>query len=151
MLNEDAFIDANIFIDIARKRKGWSSSAAALAEIKKRKGFVSALTVAILYYVKLRGVSPQNARQETRELIHGLRVAPVTQEIICAAFDRTNLEDFEDAIQFYSARAVAKTIVTRNKRHYVAVQDELEIITPEEFLNKYSQPLRDTEAGDEVV
>jgi len=137
MPNEAAFVDANIFIDIARKREGWSSSAAALARVKKKNGFVSALTVAIVYFSKLRSLSTQRARQETQELIHGLRVAPVTEETIDAAFAASNIEDFEDAIQFHCAKAVARVLVTRNKRHYTSAQNELEISTPEEFLNKY--------------
>jgi len=134
MPNEDAFVDANIFLDIARKRDGWSSSAAVLAKIKKRSGFVSALTVAIVYFIKLRSMPMRRARQETQELVHGLRVAPLTQEIVEAAFVTSDIEDFEDAIQFHCAKAVAKVIVTRNKRHYDSVHNEVEISTPEESL-----------------
>ncbi len=45
--------------------------------------------------------------------------------------------DFEDAIQFNSAKSVAKIFITRNKRDFREVEDELEVLTPEKFLEKY--------------
>ena len=107
MQNEAAFVDANVFLDVARRRKGWKASATALAEIKRRNGFVSALTVAIVYFIKLRRLSPPAARRETQELIEGLRIATVTPEIIRHSFENENIEDFEDAIQFYCAKTLA--------------------------------------------
>jgi predicted nucleic acid-binding protein len=134
MQNESAFVDANIFLDVARKRKGWKASALALTEIKRINGFVSSLTVAIIYFIKLRTMPPLKARQETRELIQGLRIVAVTSEVVNQALDNTAIEDFEDAMQFYCARTAAKAIVTRNKRDYEAVGKELEVMTPEQFL-----------------
>jgi predicted nucleic acid-binding protein len=135
MRNDSVFVDANIFLDVARKRKGWKASTAALIEAKRKNGFVSSLTVAIIYFIKLRNMPPLKARQETRELIQGLRIAAVTSEIINQAFDNTAIEDFEDAIQFYCAKT-ARFMVTRNKRDYEAIEKELEVVTPEEFLTK---------------
>ena len=134
MQNEPAFVDANIFIDVARKRKGWRASALALTEIKRINGFVSSLTVAIVYFIKLRTMSPLKARQETRELIEGLRIVAVTSEVVNQALDNTTIEDFEDAMQFYCAKTATKAIVTRNKRDYATIEKELEVMTPEEFL-----------------
>ena len=134
MQNEPAFVDANIFIDVARKRKGWRASALALTEIKRINGFVSSLTVAIVYFIKLRTMSPLKARQETRELIEGLRIVAVTSEVVNQALDNTTIEDFEDAMQFYCAKTATKAIVTRNKRDYATIEKELKVMTPEEFL-----------------
>lgn len=136
MENEPVFLDANIFLDVARKRKGWEASATALAEIKRRNGFLSSLTVAIVYFIKLRTTPPVRARQETRELVEGLQIAAVTSEIIRQALDDLNIEDFEDAIQFYCANEVAKSMVTRNKRHHAAAGRDVEILTPEEYLSR---------------
>ena len=136
MQNEPPFVDANIFLNVARRRKGWKASAAALTEVKKINGFVSSLTVAIVYFIKLRTMSPLKARQETRELIQGLRIAAVTSEVISQALDNMAIEDFEDGIQFYCAKTAAKVIVTRNKRDYAAVEKELQVVTPEQFLAK---------------
>lgn len=134
MQNEPAFVDANIFIDVARKRKRWKASALALTEIKRINGFVSSLTVAIIYFIKLRTMPPLKARQETRELIEGLRIVAVTSEVIIQALDNAAIEDLEDAMQFYCAKTATKVIVTRNKRDYATVEKELEVMTPEEFL-----------------
>ncbi len=65
MQNEPVFLDANVFLDVARKRKGWKASAAVLISTKMRNGFVSSLTVAIIYFIKLRTMPPLKARQET--------------------------------------------------------------------------------------
>ncbi len=53
------------------------------------------------------------------------------------ALDGDRIEDLEDTIQFHSAKEVAEVFITRNKRHFRAVEDEIEILTPEEFLERY--------------
>lgn len=47
---------------------------------------------------------------------------------------------FEGAIQFHSARAGGvETIVTRNKRDFRGVADEITVQTPEEFLQAWRE------------
>ena len=56
----------------------------------------------------------------------------MTRQIIFEALD-SPMPEFEDNIQFYSAKAMqVDFIITRNKKHFV--QQEIPVVTPEEFL-----------------
>ncbi len=76
------------------------------------------------------------ARVEARQATKDFEIVPATREIIDAAFD-SPLPDFEDNIQFYSAKAMqVDYLITRNKKDFV--QNELPVVTPEEFLRVIS-------------
>lgn len=61
----------------------------------------------------------------------------MTSEIVKAAFEEDRIQDFEDAIQFHSAKDRVDVFITRNKKDYEKVKKEIEVLTPEEFLAKY--------------
>ncbi len=49
----------------------------------------------------------------------------------------SEIPDFEDAIQFYSAKEKdVEIIITRNKKDFMPVEKEIMISTPEEFIKK---------------
>ena len=52
---EKIFVDVNIFIDVQRRRQGWKKSIAVLGAVEKGifEGHISALTAAIVYYLRL--------------------------------------------------------------------------------------------------
>lgn len=133
------FVDANVFIDIQRKRANWSKSFAVVETVVdgENEGYISALTPAIIYFLRRRVTSEDKARRETLDAIEGFKIVGLTDELLRKAFKEDRIEDFEDAIQFHSAMDVAKIFVTRNKRDYKAVSKEIEVMTPEEFLKKY--------------
>ncbi len=55
--------------------------------------------------------------------------------VLRAAFREEKLPDFEDCIQYHSAKAVqCEAIITRNTKDFGKV--ELKIYTPEEFLTQ---------------
>jgi predicted nucleic acid-binding protein len=147
-LNQPAsvFLDANIFIDILQERPGWQNSMAIVtaARHSKIKGSLSTLTVAIIHYIQKRQVSERQARDDIRKMIQGLEILGVTAEHVRSALTNGDklFSDFEDALQFYSAKETSTTIVTRNKKHYSKISSQTEIMTPEEFLNKYSFTVR---------
>ena len=139
-MSERVFIDANIFLDVTKKRRGWQSSLNFITSVKegKIKGYISVLTVAIVYFMRLRVLPMDRARHDSQELIKGFEIVAVTPEMVKEAYAEKKIEDLEDAIQFHCAKSVVKTFVTRNKKHYEKVKNEIEILTPEEFLKKYS-------------
>lgn len=101
------------------------------------KGYISALTIAIIYFLRARVSAERDARESARRAVHKFNVIDVTQEIIARAFKEDKIEDLEDALQFHSAKTSTKIFITRNKRHFKAVEDGMEFLTPEEFLKKY--------------
>jgi hypothetical protein len=71
------------------------------------------------------------------DAVEGFEIVKLTKELIESVLKEERIEDFEDAIQFHSARNKVKILVTRNKADFKKVKDEIEALTPEEFLKKY--------------
>jgi len=130
--------DVNIFVDVQRRRANWNTSFLVLKTVTdgKNEGCVSALTPAILYFLRREITTEKQARTEAADVIEGFKIIDLTASLIQSAFAE-NRVDFEDAIQFLSAKQSDAIILTRNKKHFRSVEGELEILTPEEFLRKY--------------
>jgi len=61
-------------------------------------------------------------------------IIDLTTGLIQKAFDEENIPDFEDCIQYHSAKAAScNAIITRNTKDFRKV--ELDIYTPEAFLS----------------
>ena len=127
-------IDVNIFVDVLRKRRGWTESLLTLNKLPEPSitGFVSALTIPILYFLHKPLLGERRARREARWMTRNCQIVPLTEQILNVA-QSSRLPDFEDAIQFYSAKeAQVDYLVTRNKRDFR--QKEIAVVTPEELL-----------------
>jgi len=130
------FVDANIFFDVVGKRKNWQDSFAILmkARLPHTTYYVSTLTV-IFLHMRLFEFHNLAARDEVKELIEGFTIIPVTTENVEQALINTEIEDFEDAVQYYSAKTMgSQTIITNNTKDYDAVAQEIEVITPKKFI-----------------
>jgi len=132
-------VDINIFIDVQRRRRNWNASYSVLKTVidGKNEGFISALTPAIIYFLR-REITPEGqARQETLDAIDGFRIVDLTESLIQAAFGEKRVEDVEDAIQFHSAKQSSSLLITRNKKDFQRVAQDIKVLTPEEFLKTY--------------
>ncbi len=135
------FVDANILCDCATQRSRWKQSTIILFKVRNGliKGYISSLTVALLYYyIKKRGgYDLPIVREHTETLIENFEIIPVNKDIITKAFE-CKIEDFEDAIQFHSAKsAKCEIIITRNTKDFMSKKDEIELLTPEEFIDRF--------------
>jgi predicted nucleic acid-binding protein len=135
------FVDVNIFLDVLSKRIGWQGSLTLLNSVREGRvsAHVSALSSAIIYFVRSKFASPKIAREEVSKSTKQFIAVSLTAEIVDSALKEERIKDFEDAIQFHSCVAVAKILITRNKRDYSAVGREVEVLTPEEFLGKFGR------------
>ena len=61
----------------------------------------------------------------------------MSKKVLDNSFDDNRFDDVEDSIQFHSCISVARILVSRNKRDYSAVAEEIEVLLPEDFLSKY--------------
>jgi len=135
-------VDVNIFCDCATERYGWDNSMIILSKVRNKinKGYISSLTIVLLYfYIKKEGgFDLPIVREHTKLLIDGFEISPLTEKIITLAM-KSSIEDFEDAIQFITARENdCKYIITRNIKDFP--NDEgIEILTPEEFINIFGE------------
>ncbi|NUO83910.1 PIN domain-containing protein [candidate division KSB1 bacterium] len=128
-------VDINVFMDVLTQRAGWAESVAALKSLKPRgiSGFTSALTMAIIYFQRLRKFGEMQARTDAKFITRDFEITPLSRQIIFEALN-SPLPDFEDNIQFFSAKAMqVDYLITRNKKHFA--QQEIPVVTPEEFLH----------------
>lgn len=131
-------VDVNIFEDIFRLRPGWEASLAVVAQVESGKitGSVSALTPPILYFLRRQTQSEQASRRAVRQVLNNFDTISVGKATLETAYE-SSLPDFEDSIQFESAKiAAVDRIITRNKRHFR--QTEIIVLTPEELLEEVS-------------
>jgi hypothetical protein len=75
--------------------------------------------------------------EELRKALSGFLIADLSRGDLSTILSDKGLRDFEDRVQFYSAKKVSNIIVTRNTRDFREASKEIEVLTPEEFLNKY--------------
>lgn len=127
-------IDINVFMDVLTKRAGWVESFLTLDVLKPHgiTGYISALTIAVLHCLRVRKAGEMQARSEVKTITQDFEIVPLTRQIVIDAFD-SQLPEFEDNIQFFSAREMqVDYLITRNKKHFN--QQEIPIASPDEFL-----------------
>jgi predicted nucleic acid-binding protein len=129
------FIDTNLLLDVLAERQPFYASAAriwSLCETGACAGFVSAISFNNVFYIVRRARDAAVARRALvlmRDIFGS--VAP-DQQILNQAID-SDIRDFEDAIQFFSAhRAAADYLLTRNAADFPKTR--LPILAPDEFL-----------------
>jgi predicted nucleic acid-binding protein len=131
----DVFVDTNVLIDVLAKREPFFADSFrlwTLAEQGRFRALVSVISFNNVHYIVRKTTDLPAARRAMRLLRDTFEPVPFDERLLHQAID-SNLSDFEDAIQFFSAlRAGADCLVTRNPRHFPA--DELPILTPAEFL-----------------
>lgn len=116
------FVDTNVLIDFLADREPYSKFASEifnLADLNKIKIHVSAISFNNIYYI-LRGATNHtkalNLIGELEDLVDTL---DLNKKIINQAI-KSGFNDFEDAIQYYSAKSKGKIefIVTRNLKDF---------------------------------
>lgn len=129
------FFDINIILDIFLKREPFYASSAqvfSLAETKQFNGYLGALSYPILFYLLKKELDRDEAMSILTKVRIVLKTAPLVEKVIDSALS-SNIRDFEDAMQYYSALEVKSDyLITRNKKDYPA--NLLQILTPDEFL-----------------
>lgn len=131
----NVFLDTSVLLDVLARREPFYSDSAevwTLAERGQVRGFISTLSIANLSYLLRREASPKAARKALSVLQDIFGLVPLDARIIDHAIDSA-MDDFEDAIQFFSAiRAGADILITRNGDDFPDA--DMAIQTPAEFL-----------------
>lgn len=132
-----AFLDTNVLIDFMAERQGYLGAAALfeLAAKGQLRLTYSALTVANAFYI-LRKQYTDIKLAEAFEMQQ--QVAEIcgvsSQDVYMALNDKWT--DGEDAIQYHSALSSnADVILTHNTIDFQ--QSSVDVMTPEDFLDKY--------------
>lgn len=131
------FLDTNVVIDFLADRKPFSVAAANifnLAVSGKVKIYISALSYSNIYYILRQAFSNAGTIKLLDELCEMTEIADVTKAIIKKSL-KSDLKDFEDAIQYNCALSLNKIdfIVTRDTKDFR--KSTLPIMNPEEALS----------------
>ena len=127
------FIDTNVIIDFLADRNPFSEHAAILFQLakeKKIKIFISAFSFNNTYYILRKVTSHKKALSLISEIEDIVGIQETNRKIIRKAI-KSNFNDFEDAIQYYSAMelGVIEIITTRDLKDFK--RSELPVLSPE--------------------
>ena len=127
------FIDTNVIIDFLADRSPFSEHAAILFQLakeKKIKIFISAISFNNTYYILRKVTSHKRALNLISEIEDFVGIQETNRKIIRKAI-KSKFNDFEDAIQYYSAIELGAIdiITTRDLKDFK--RSELPVLSPE--------------------
>ena len=136
------FVDSDIILDLLAEREPHYIHAARLFTLinqNKIIAYTSHLIFANLHYLLNKQTTNIAALKSLRKLKTFINILPIDERVIDQSLNST-FNDFEDAIQYYTAVNNGITlIITRNKIDYK--RSKIDILTAEEFLKSLDTKL----------
>ena len=133
-------IDTNILLDYLDKRATYTP---AIDEIytkilsKQIHGVLAAHSITNLWYILRKDYSVAERRELLSSILEVFEISSLTKDKFVSAINRSDFKDFEDCLQDECAiHAKVDCIVTRNVKDFVNAKTP--VLTPEEFVKKYS-------------
>jgi len=134
---KNLLIDTNIIVDLLAKRKNFYLEAQelfTLADEQAIKLFISSLTFANTHYLLSKELNSNEARKVLIKFKLLVSILPLDDKILELALS-SDFNDFEDAIQYYTAvENKLNIIITRNKKDFKT--SNLPVLTAKEYLNR---------------
>lgn len=131
------FLDTNVVIDYATQRQPFCQAANAIFQLSQDgtiEACASSLTFVTLAYILRKQVSKDEIYRCLRGITSIVAVAQTGNREIQQAI-AAEWKDFEDAVQFSSAKSSAiDVILTRNQKDFQST--EIPVMSPEDFLDK---------------
>ena len=128
-------LDTNIIIDFLGERKGFYDPAAkiiTLADKKKIKIYVSAVSMATAYYVLAKYENKKAALEKVRKFKVLCEISSTNNEVFEKALNAP-FDDFEDALQYFSAvENGCNLILTRNEKDFKSAM--IPVMNPENYI-----------------
>ncbi|MBS7294026.1 MAG: PIN domain-containing protein [Treponema sp.] len=129
------FVDTDVILDLLSQRVPhfhFSAVLFSLAEMGKFELYTSPTVMVNTFYILRKNLGNENAKNALRKLRIILHVIDSSEKVLDLALN-SNFNDFEDAIQYYTALdADIQTIITRNLMGYKTA--DILVQTPEMFL-----------------
>jgi predicted nucleic acid-binding protein len=134
-MSKIVFVDTNIVLDLLAKREPFYEFAAklfSLADKNKIKILVSSLSFANIHYILSKQQNKEIAKEALRRIKILVKVIDLNEKILDLALN-SEFEDFEDAIQYFSAsNSKATIIVTRNIKDFT--RSKIPVMTAEDCI-----------------
>ena len=130
---KNIFIDTNVIIDFLADRKPFSKHAAILFQLAKENKInicIAAISFNNTYYILRQVTSHKRSLKLILELEEYVSIQETNRYILLKAL-KSDFNDFEDAIQYYSAEQLGKIdiITTRNQKDFK--KSEIPVLSPE--------------------
>ena len=129
------FLDTNVLIDLIDKREPFYNDIAVIASMAENKDFklaASSLSFVNTVYVVSKNVEAKLVLEALKKLRIICEVSNIDEIVIDKSLI-SNFNDFEDAVQYFSAlHHKSEIILTRNKKDFK--NSEIPTMTPSEFL-----------------
>jgi predicted nucleic acid-binding protein len=129
-------IDTNIIVDLLAKRENFYRDAQRLFTLADEKNvllFISSLTFVNTHYILSKYLNADEARKLLIKFKVLVEVLPLEDKIVELAL-ASDFNDFEDAIQYYTALDnKLDIIITRNKKDFKI--SEIPVFTANEYLS----------------
>jgi predicted nucleic acid-binding protein len=142
-MNNKAFVDSDIIIDLITVRGDFYKPAAMLFDLgfkRKVELYTTAVVLANVFYVLRKTLGKPKTKEHIKGLHVILEILPIDKQMVDNALNST-FTDFEDALQYFSVRETdVSVILTRNIRDY-KVQD-MTIQTPEGYVTQLLSDLQ---------
>lgn len=133
------FLDANVLVSVINKEFPLfphSSRILSLTENPKFQVFTSPLCLAIAYYFAEKKSGEVLAKKKLVLLSENLRITEMNEKTTRLAA-KSNIMDFEDALQYYSAlESKCVCIITENTKDFYKC--EIEVLDCKQFLSNYA-------------
>jgi predicted nucleic acid-binding protein len=134
-------LDTNVLLDAIAAREPFRQDAERIILMvaeEKAEGFVSAKSVADIYYVARKHMSENIIREALRNLFYVFSILPVLGEDCQLALE-SQLDDYEDAILAACGyRSEMEYIISRDE-DFLKSDILVPILSPAEFLRIYSR------------
>jgi len=134
------FLDTNIIIDLLAERDPFYESIAkiaTLADQKKLQLVASPISFTTVSYILIKYEPVKSVMVKLRKFAIICEVCDVNQQIIDKSLN-SNFQDFEDAVQYYSAiQSACSVLITRNGKDFI--KPAIPVMTSDEFLSSWIQ------------
>ncbi|RZK12691.1 MAG: PIN domain-containing protein [Flavobacterium sp.] len=134
------FLDTNVMLDLLCEREPHYNSVAKIIMLKEN-GEIQ-LTVSSLSFVTCHYIMSKITDKKTvSEVLKKFRIVCEVSEVDESNIDKSlfsKFNDFEDAVQYYSAlKSKSDIIITRNGKDFS--QSEIPVLSAEEFLSSINK------------
>ncbi len=134
-MNKNIFVDCDVILDLLSRRHPFYDAAASIFSLADQGAltlYSTPLAFANIFYILRKSLGNDTALLLLRKLRILVKIADMTEKTLDLALN-TMMTDFEDALQYSSAREKGvDVIVTRNKKDYR--EKDLPVLAPDEFL-----------------
>lgn len=130
------FVDTNILLDVLGKRQPFLEASKRiwqLSELNRIREVVSAISFNNVFYILRKAGGAAQAREALGKIRSVFTPVGLDEKILNQAL-HSSIEDFEDAIQFFSALQVgASYLITRNPNDFPS-DSPVSVLTAEMFV-----------------